>query len=132
MFVILSHYFSPSLANFQKSLLLEDASYFFGEYTVGPPGVRSGSCLCAAASSCLSGRKREKGGKRGGEERKTCTMFDQRGAESTRMEAGIRVSQPNGGRRDSMRLLRSKASAGVFCFQSVFKGARADPELKHC
>lgn len=48
----------------------------FGEYTVGPRGVRSGSCLCAAASSCLSGRKR------GEEETKTCTMFDQRGAES--------------------------------------------------
>lgn len=54
----------------------------FGEYTVGPPGVRSGSCLCAAASSSLSERKREKGRKLEEEERKTCTMFDQRGAES--------------------------------------------------
>ena len=54
----------------------------FGEYTVGPPGVRSGSCRCAAASSCLSGRKREKGRKQGEEERKTCTMFDQWGTES--------------------------------------------------
>lgn len=53
----------------------------FGEYTLSPPGVCSGSCLCAAASSCLSERKREKGRKRGKEERKTC-MFDQRGAES--------------------------------------------------
>lgn len=42
----------------------------FGEYTLGPPGVHSGSCLCAAASSCLSERKREKreeAGKRGEE-----------------------------------------------------------------
>lgn len=83
--MILSHYFPPSPATFLKSLLLEDASYFFffffGEYTVGPLGVRSGSRLCAAAS-CLSGRKREKGRMWGEEERKTCTMFDQRGAES--------------------------------------------------
>lgn len=54
----------------------------FGEYTVVPPGVRSGSCLRAAASSCLSERKGGKGRKRGKEERRTCTMFDQRGAES--------------------------------------------------
>lgn len=50
--------------------------FFFGEYTVGPLGMRSGSRLCEAAS-CLSGRKREKGRMRGEEERKTCTMFDQ-------------------------------------------------------
>lgn len=130
--MILSHYFPPLPATFLKSLLLEDASYFFlGEYTVGPLGVRSGSRLCAAAS-CLSGRKREKGRMQGEEDWKTCTMFDQRGAESH--QDGSRdqgFSQPNCGRRDSMGLLRSKASAGVVCFQSVFKGARADSELKH-
>lgn len=81
---------------------------------------------------CQGGSKRKEGWGGGEEERKTCTMFDQRGAESR--QDGSRdqgFSQPNCGRRDSMRLLRSKASAGVVCFQSVFKGARADSELKH-
>lgn len=87
--------------------------------------------MCAAASSCLSERKREKGRKRGEEERKTCTMFDQRGAESH--QDGSR----NQGFATKLReerlneTLRSKAAAGVFCFQSVFKRARADSELKH-
>lgn len=98
----------------------------FGEYTLGPPGVRSGSHLCAPASSCLSERKCEKGRKRGKEERKTC-MFDQRGAESRQDGSG---DQGFATKLREERLKKTFEEPG-FCFQSVFKGTRADSAPRH-
>lgn len=98
----------------------------FGEYTLGPPGVRSGSRLCAAASSCLSERKREKERKWGKEARKTC-VFDQWGAESRKDGSG---DQGFATKLREERLKETFEERG-FCFQSVFKGARADSALRH-
>lgn len=73
--------FLPRLLPFWKASSWRTPHTFWWIHSRSPRGAFR-KRLCAAASSCLSGRKWEKGRKRGEEERKTCTMFDQRGAES--------------------------------------------------
>lgn len=126
VFVILSHYFSPSPATFLKSLLLEDASYFLANTHLVPQGcVQEAACVRLPPVVCQRGSAR-KGRKQGKEERKTC-MFDQRGAESRRDGSGDQ------GFATKLREERLKETfeERCFCFQSVFKGTRADSALRH-
>lgn len=99
VFVILSHYFSPLPATFLKSLLLEDASYILANTHSVPQGcvqeaarVRLPPVVCQRGSARKGGSGEKRRGKPG------CLISE--ALSHARMEAGIRVLQPNSGRKD--------------------------------
>lgn len=99
VFVILSHYFSPSPATFLKSLLLEDASYFLANTHSVPQGcVQEAVCVRLPPVVCQRGSARKGGSREKRRGKPVCLISE--ALSHARMEAGIRVLQPNSGRKD--------------------------------